>query len=159
MTVEDYVAFMNQEENIFNCVECPQNRHEEEKEYPCGRDECEILECNQLLSREDKEILNMARYELKKETIEMKYPLNYTSGCTVNADGDHEPVLIAVYEDPEEAMAALEKYESDVYSFSTPIGRMYEVTEYYVEDNETFDIWEFSKPSEKLKKVLEEEKG
>ena len=62
-------------------------------------------------------------------------------------------------ENKEEAMAALEKYESDVYSFSTPIGRMYEVTEYYVEDNETFDIWEFSKPSEKLKKVLEEEKG
>ena len=155
MTVEDYVTFMDQEENIYNCVECPQNRHEEEKEYPCGRDECEILKCNQSLS---KEILNMARYELKKETREMKAPLNYTPGCTLD-QANREPVLIAVYEDPEEAMAALEKYESDVYSFSTPIGRMYEVTEYYVEDNETFDIWEFSKPSEKLKKVLEEEKG
>ena len=158
MTVEDYVTFMDQEENIYNCVECPQNRHEEEKEYPCGRDECEILECNQSLSKEDQEILNMARYELKKETREMKAPLNYTPGCTLD-QANREPVLIAVYEDPEEAMAALEKYESDVYSFSTPIGRMYEVTEYYVEDNETFDIWEFSKPSEKLKKVLEEEKG
>ena len=154
MTVEDYVTFMDQEENIYNCVECPQNRHEEEKEYPCGRDECEILKCNQSLSKEDQEILNMARYELKKETREMKAPLNYTPGCTVYTGADHEPELIAVYEDPEEAVAA-----SDVYGFSTPIGRMYEVTEYYVEDNETFEIWEFSKPSEKLKKVLEEEKG
>ena len=64
-----------------------------------------------------------------------------------------EPELIGSFEDKEEALAELRKYESDIRTFRTAIGTMYLVTEFYVEENtydddgdfiEGGDIWDYS---------------
>ena len=96
----------------------------------------------------------MTIYELKKNTREMSFKerKEIREGCTLD-QRDMEPELIASYEDKEEALAELRKYRSDIRSFSTAVGTMYLVTEFYVEENtydedgkfvEGGDIWDYS---------------
>ena len=78
----------------------------------------------------------MKRYELKKNTREMSFKerKEICEGCTLD-QRDMEPELIGSFEDKEEALAELRKYESDVRTFRTAVGTMYLVTEFYVEEN------------------------
>ena len=96
----------------------------------------------------------MTRYELKKNTREMSFKerKEIREGCTLD-QRDMEPELVASFEDKEEALAELRKHRSDIRSFSTAVGTMYLVTEFYVEENtydedggfvEGGDIWDYS---------------
>lgn len=76
----------------------------------------------------------MKRYELKKNTVEIKKE-DVTQGCVVD-DTNANPKLIKSFDSKEEALNELKKYKTDVYEFSSPIGTMCNVTEYYVEENE-----------------------
>jgi len=98
-----------------------------------------------------KEKKTMTRYELMKNTRMIRYAdrLEIKPGCTVD-QVDQDPELIASFEPKADALAELGKYKSSV----SKSGRLFEVVEYYVEENQYDedgefvsggDIWEFSK--------------
>lgn len=84
-------------------------------------------------------------FKLLKDTTEIKWNdrRNIKPGCVID-DRDRFPELIAEFEKLEEARQELEKYQSTISCLPSPLGTMYSVTEYYIED-EDFDIHDFSK--------------
>ena len=97
-----------------------------------------------------KEEKTMTRYELKKNSREIRYTdrLEIKPGCTTEQD-DQDPELIASFESKDKALDEMKKYKSSV----SKSGRLFEVVEYYVEENQYGeggefvsggDIWNFS---------------
>lgn len=91
----------------------------------------------------------MKKYELKSATAEIRKWNQIKEGCTLD---DSEPQLIKSFDDKEEALEELKKYETSVRALSDAIGTYYLVEEYYVEENEYDeegwisggDVWAFS---------------
>lgn len=98
----------------------------------------------------------MVKYELKKDSIEVKYKdrKEIKPGVVLTSD-NQEPELIKAFDSKEEALEELRKYKSSITEHAYN-GTLYVVEEYYVEEN-TYDdededewisggdIWEFSK--------------
>lgn len=94
----------------------------------------------------------MTKYEIKKATREFKGYKNrhkIREGCTVVAEGDIFDEIVKSFDSKDEALNALKAYTSTI----DISGDLYEVTEYYVEENEYDEdgewidgggIWEFS---------------
>ena len=91
----------------------------------------------------------MKRYELKSATVELRKWQDITEGCTIN---DSEPQLLKSFDNKEDALEELKKFSTSVTSYSSPIGTLYYVNEFYVEENEYDEddewvngvIWAFS---------------
>lgn len=92
---------------------------------------------------EEVENMEITKYELRTASIETKKEYIY-EGCT-QTNGDICSEIIETFDDLDEALAALENYESSVYDLGH--GK-YEVTEYYVEvnDYEVIDGLEYIEP-------------
>lgn len=95
----------------------------------------------------------MKRYELKRNSVEVKKE-DVREGCAAVDDMNAQPTLIKSFESKEEALEALEEHNTEIYSISAIAGTVYNVTEYYVEENEYDedgewisggDVWEISK--------------
>lgn len=98
----------------------------------------------------------MVKYELKKDSIEVRYKdrKEIKPGIVLTAD-NREPELIKTFDNKEEALEELGKYKSSITEY-TYNGTLYVVEEYYIEEN-TYDdddedewlsggdIWSFSK--------------
>ncbi|NLY08513.1 MAG: hypothetical protein GXZ11_01220 [Tissierellia bacterium] len=74
----------------------------------------------------------MLKYEIVKNTLEIKKMEDYKEGCTYAYEGDQDPEIIKSFNSKEEALEELKKYEADIRRGSG----VHVVTEYYVEENE-----------------------
>lgn len=92
-------------------------------------------------------------FELKKNTVEVK-PNDLKEGCAAVDDMNADPEIIKSFDNKEEALEELKKYKTEVHKFPSPIGSMYSVTEYYIQEVEYDedgdwisggDVWEISK--------------
>ena len=95
----------------------------------------------------------MKKYELKMNSVEVKKE-DVREGCAAVDDMNAQPTLIKSFESKEEALEELKKHNTEIYSISAVVGTVYNVTEYYVEENEYDedgewisggDVWEISK--------------
>lgn len=85
----------------------------------------------------------MKKYELIKRHGIFKYSdrLEITAGCT---GGDPDLEVIGTYDSKEEALAALKKYKSQIWTEETfSSGTEYHVVEWSVEENEYDEDGEF----------------
>lgn len=75
------------------------------------------------------------KYEVKKDTIEVSYKNRHTikSGIIFTSDCG-TPKLIASFDTLEEAQEELNKHKSSICPMSGPIGTLYEVDEFYIEE-------------------------
>ena len=99
--------------------------------------------------------MSEVKFEIKKDNIEIRYMDRdqIKPGCTLD-NMNSDPEVIEVYDNKEDALNALRKYKTEISEFSSPAGGMFDVTEYYVEEN-TYDddgepescngVWEESK--------------
>lgn len=105
-----------------------------------------------------KERLIMKKFELFKNTVEINWREKdrIEEGCTMD-QGDCDPEIIKSFDNKDEALEALKKYKSDIRELSGNLGKYYEITEYYIQENiydeegtfiEGGDIWEFSEMPE-----------
>ena len=105
-----------------------------------------------------KERLIMKRFELMKNDIEINWrdKAKITEGCTLD-QGDCDPELIKSFDNKDEALEELKNYKTDIRELSGNLGKYYEITEYYIQENyydedgnfvEGGDIWEFSEMPE-----------
>lgn len=99
--------------------------------------------------------MSEVKFEIKKDNIEIKYKDRdqIKPGCTLD-NMNSDPEILGTYETKEEAIEALRKYKTEISEFSCSVGRMFDVTEYYVEENVYDDngepescngVWEESK--------------
>ena len=83
--------------------------------------------------------MGMKKYELKKATawIEYKDRRTIEEGCTrdENVNCNDDSAVLKSFDNREDALKALEAYETDIRKYSY-VNTFYEVTEYYVEENE-----------------------
>ena len=93
----------------------------------------------------------MKKYELKSATVEVRKWCDIKEGCTQD---DQHPHLIKSFDDKEEALEELKKYETTVRTLSDALGTYYLVEEFYVDEHEYDedgewigggDVWEYSK--------------
>lgn len=93
----------------------------------------------------------MKKYELKKNSIEIK-KADVAQGCAVN-DMNAEPEVVKSFDNKDDALNELKNYSTEIRDFSSPVGTMCSVTEYFVEENEYDedgewisggDVWEIS---------------
>ena len=91
----------------------------------------------------------MIKYELKKDTIELKNIGEYYTGCVLD-QANTDPIIIESFNDRCEALNALKKCKTDARDMSNYVL----ITEYYIEEAEYNedgdwigggDIWEYSK--------------
>ena len=91
----------------------------------------------------------MKKYELRKAACEVKKS-EIKKGCTLYAV---ESKLIQSFDDKRKALEMLKAYKPRIDRFSTPIGQLYAVEEYRIEEAEYDsegewigggDIWDFS---------------
>lgn len=99
--------------------------------------------------------MNKIKFEIRKDNIEIAYKdrMNIKPGCTLdNLNSDSE--IIESFDTKEDAIEALKKYTTDISTFSSANGTVFDVTEYYVEGNEYDEeghiiacngVWEESK--------------
>lgn len=99
--------------------------------------------------------MNKIKFEIKKDNIEIAYKdrMNIKPGCTLdNLNSDSE--IIESFDTKEDAIEALKKYTTDISTFLSANGTVFDVTEYYVEGNEYDEeghiiacngVWEESK--------------
>ena len=99
--------------------------------------------------------MNKIKFEIRKYNIEIAYKdrMNIKPGCTLdNLNSDSE--IIESFDTKEDAIEALKKYTTDISTFSSANGTVFDVTEYYVEGNEYDEeghiiacngVWEESK--------------
>jgi len=99
--------------------------------------------------------MNKIKFEIRKDNIEIAYKdrMNIKPGCTLdNLNSDSE--IIESFDTKEDAIEALKKYITDISTFSSANGTVFDVTEYYVEGNEYDEdghiiacngVWEESK--------------
>lgn len=98
----------------------------------------------------------MVKYELKKDSIEVRYKdrKEIKPGIVLTAD-NQELELIKCFDDKDEALEQLRKYKSSITKH-TYNGTIFVVEEYYVEENiyddededewlSGGDVWDFSK--------------
>jgi hypothetical protein len=96
----------------------------------------------------------MKKFEIRKNTAEYSFRKrkNIHTGCTTEQQ-DQYPEVVEDFDGLEEAKEALKKYNSDIRKTSGNVGTLYEVTEYYIEENvydedgewiSGGDIWEFA---------------
>ena len=108
--------------------------------------------------------MNKIRFEIKKNTIEINYKnrMDIKPGCTLD-NIDSDPEIIESFDTKEAAIEALKKYSTDISTFSS-CGTVFNVTEYYIEENEYDEdgdvvicngVWEESK----MEIILEDEDG
>lgn len=76
------------------------------------------------------------KFEIKKDNIEIKYKDRdqIKPGCTLD-NMNSNPEILETYETKEEAIEALRKYKTEISKFSYSAGMMFDITEYYVEEN------------------------
>lgn len=43
MSDKEYMDFMWDRENEYNCKECPENRNNSRRKYPCGQQNCWVV--------------------------------------------------------------------------------------------------------------------
>lgn len=102
-----------------------------------------------------KEVFDLAhpivkKFELKKSTVEISFAnrARIKEGCTYGQEAE----LIKPFDNEEDALEALEKYQTEIRELRGTAGTYYVVTEYYVEEN-TYtndewitggDVWRFS---------------
>ena len=95
------------------------------------------------------------KYEIIKNTREISYKnrKEIKEGCTLEQD-NMMPEIIKSFDNKDEALKELKSYESDIKRLSGAAGTYYNVTEYYVEENEYDengewvsggDVWSISK--------------
>ena len=97
----------------------------------------------------------MRKYELRSASVEVRKFSDIKEGCTCSVDLQNQDYfLIKSYDDKEEALKELKKYNTTISTLSDHLGRYYLVEEFFVEENEYDedgdwisggDIWEFSK--------------
>lgn len=99
--------------------------------------------------------MNKIKFEIRKDNIEIAYKdrMNIKPGCTLdNLNSDSE--IIESFDTKEDAIEALKKHITDISTFSSANGTVFDVTEYYVEGNEYDEeghiiacngVWEESK--------------
>lgn len=77
----------------------------------------------------------MKKYELKRAIVEVRYKnrLQIKKGVSGSCEN---PEILASFDEPEEALAALSMHRTEVRELSGGAGRYYEVTEYCIEENE-----------------------
>lgn len=101
----------------------------------------------------------MVKYELNKDSIEVKYKdrKEIKAGVVLTSD-NQEPELIKVFDNKDEALLALQDCRSNVRKFNSAGGTYFYVTEYYIQesiydDDEWIsgDIIDFSKMEIELK--------
>lgn len=74
----------------------------------------------------------MTKYKIVKRTGEFKRK-EIRQGCTLN---DVEPKIVETFMTKEEAIEKLKEYHSSYLKFSTPIGTLYSIEEYMVDETE-----------------------
>lgn len=77
----------------------------------------------------------MTKYELKKDTIELKNIGEYYPGCVLDKN-DADPVLLESFNNKDNALNALKKYKTGVRDLSSHGIKYVLVTEYYIEESE-----------------------
>ncbi len=79
----------------------------------------------------------MKRYDLIKNTREISYKDRdeVCQGCTLD-QMDQEPETLKSFDDKDEALEALKKYQSEISKLGGGAGTYYIITEYYVQINE-----------------------
>jgi hypothetical protein len=96
----------------------------------------------------------MKKFELFKNDIEINWrdKDKIVEGCTME-QGDCDPELIKSFDNKDEALKELKNYKTDIRELSGNLGKYYEITEYYIQENtydedgdfvEGGDVWEFS---------------
>jgi len=99
--------------------------------------------------------MNKIKFEIKKDNIEVAYKdrMYIKPGCTLD-NMNSDPEIIESFDTKEDAIEALKKYTTDISTFSSANGTVFDVTEYYVEGNEYDEegniiacngVWEESK--------------
>ena len=99
--------------------------------------------------------MNKIKFEIKKDNIEVAYKdrMYIKPGCTLD-NMNSDPEIIESFDTKEDAIEALKKYTTDISTFSSANGTVFDVTEYYVEGNEDDEegniiacngVWEESK--------------
>ena len=94
------------------------------------------------------------KFELIKNYVEIKRKdkERIVEGCTVMQENG-EPEIIKSFDNKEDALKELEKYETEIDRISAPIGTIYGITEYYVQETayngegdflENSGIWKFT---------------
>ena len=93
----------------------------------------------------------MKRFEIVKNTIEVKKGTEYRQGITQNVElnRDQYPEILESFNTLEEAKTALKKYNSEVEDYSTYLM----ITEYFIQENQYDedgdweaggDVWEYA---------------
>lgn len=99
------------------------------------------------------------RFEIIKECAQFDHEDEVCEGCTLNADGDHDPEIVESFESLEEAKEAFKNYRTKVIHQKTIINKdIWNVTEFYIEENwyengeltELGDVYDFSEKEEEI---------
>lgn len=108
--------------------------------------------------------MNKIKFEIKKDNIEIAYKdrMDIKPGCTLD-NMNSDPKIIESFDTKQAAIEALKKYNTDISTFSSANGTMFDITEYYIEENEYYEdgdmicngVWEESK----MKIALVDEDG
>ena len=82
-------------------------------------------------------------FAIYKRTAEFKWKDRFSieAGCTCN---DSDPELLVSFDNLEDARKELSKHKTSIREFDSPIGKMFEVVEYIIQDQESFDVWDES---------------
>ena len=117
------------------------------------------------LEREVELMEKNIKFELRKGMVQVPYRERKRIEAGFTYTLDEEPEIIKVFENKEEALSELKKFESEIYAFKGASGTVFELTEYYVEENEYDEddcfvtcrgAWEFSElPQRELDKINE----
>lgn len=88
----------------------------------------------------------MTKYNIIKNTLEIKDRNCIYEGCTLNESMDQYPEIVESFDSLDEAKEALTKYRSN-WEHS---GKFWDVTEYYISDDDEgdLDVYEFAKFTE-----------
>lgn len=97
----------------------------------------------------------MMKYEIKKNNGQFREENEAVEGCTLQ-QRDQEPEVLEVFDTLEEAREALKKYKGSA-KYVRDVVPFYQVTEFYIEQNEYDedgewisggDIWDFAEREE-----------
>ena len=99
-------------------------------------------------------LAKMKKYEIRKNTAEVKYRdrFDIKKGVTLFGN-DQDPEVVETFDDLSEAREALLRYETSICISNTAAGTMYSIEEYYIEENmydedgdwlSGGDVWDFT---------------
>lgn len=96
----------------------------------------EHIAAKEFIEKIRKEANKVKKFEIVKNTIEVKKG-EIKEGCTIDIERTvQEPEKLESFDTKEEALKALANYQSKVRELSGHLGIYYEVTEYYIEEND-----------------------